>query len=102
MLMLKNYLNFENLGADFVNLSEDVRSGIPSAVIERAKQILKETEENGTVTYKTVKDADSQLPLEMANAAEILDELKALDVNTLTPIEAMGVLFDIANKAKSV
>ncbi len=77
-------------------------SGIPSAVIERAKQILKETEENGTVTYKTVKDADSQLPLEMANAAEILDELKALDVNTLTPIEAMGVLFDIANKAKSV
>ncbi len=77
-------------------------SGIPSAVIERAKQILKETEENGTVTYKTVKGADSQLPLEMANAAEILDELKALDVNTLTPIEAMGVLFDIANKAKSV
>ena len=77
-------------------------SGIPSAVIERAKQILKETEENGTVTYKTVKGADSQLPLEMANAAEILDELKALDVNTLTPIEAMGVLFDIANKAKSI
>ena len=77
-------------------------SGIPSAVIERAKQILKETEENGTVTYKTVKGADSQLPLEMANAAEILDELKALDVNTLTPIEAMGILFDIANKAKSV
>ncbi len=77
-------------------------SGIPNAVIERAKQILKETEENGTVTYKTVKSEDSQLPLEMANATEILDELKTLDVNTLTPIEAMGVLFDIANKAKSV
>ena len=77
-------------------------SGIPSAVIERAKKILKETEENGTVTYKTVRDADSQLPLEMANAAEILEELKSLDVNTLTPIEAMGILFDIANKAKSV
>ena len=77
-------------------------SGIPNTVIERAKQILKETEENGTVTYKTVKSEDSQLPLEMANATEILEELKALDVNTLTPIEAMGMLFDIANKAKSV
>ena len=43
-----------------------------------------------------------QLPLEMMGATEILHELQVLDVNTLTPIEAMGVLFDIANKAKSI
>ena len=31
---------------------------------------------------------------------EIIEELKALDVNTLTPIEAMTELFKLANKAK--
>jgi len=76
--------------------------GIPSAVIERAKQILKETEENGVVTYKTAPAADMQLPLEMQGAQDILHELQAIDVNTLTPIESMQILFDICNKAKSI
>ena len=43
-----------------------------------------------------------QLPIEMQQAEELLGELKTLDVNTLTPIEAMQILFDLANKAKSV
>ncbi len=77
-------------------------SGIPSAVTDRAKQILKETLESGIVTYKTVASNDAQIPLEMLGATDILNELKALDVNTLTPIEAMGLLFDLANKAKSI
>ena len=42
------------------------------------------------------------MSLEGACAEDILKELKALDVNTLTPIEAMSALFDLANKAKSV
>ena len=77
-------------------------SGIPNPVIERAKAILKETLESGIVTYKTADKSDMMLPLEMQGAGEILDELKMLDVNTLTPIEAMSVLFDLANKAKSI
>ena len=77
-------------------------SGIPDSVIERAKEILKKTIEEGIVTYKTAPSSDMQLPLEMMGATEILHELQVLDVNTLTPIEAMGVLFDIANKAKSI
>ncbi|MCQ2440435.1 MAG: DNA mismatch repair protein MutS [Clostridia bacterium] len=77
-------------------------SGIPTVVTDRAKQILKQTLESGIVTYKTVASNDTQIPLEMLGASDILKELKALDVNTLTPIEAMGLLFDLANKAKSV
>ena len=77
-------------------------SGIPSEVIQRAKQILKKTESEGIVTYKTAAPAEMQLPIEMQQAEEIMDELKTLDVNTLTPIEAMQILFDFANKAKSV
>lgn len=77
-------------------------SGIPETVIKRAKQILKNTEESGIVTYKTSKEADMQLPIEMQEAQDILKELQILDVNTLTPIEAMQILFDLANRAKSV
>lgn len=77
-------------------------SGIPNEVIQRAKQILKKTEAEGIVTYKTAAPAEMQLPIEMQQAEEIMDELKTLDVNTLTPIEAMQILFDFANKAKSI
>ncbi len=76
-------------------------SGIPAAVIERAKEVLKQTEEEGIITYKTVQNPDMQLPLELQSAQDILSELKAVDVNTLTPIEAMQILFDLCNKAKS-
>lgn len=75
--------------------------GIPDAVIDRAKQILKKTEEQGVVTYKTTAPV-TQLPIELQGASDILHELQSLDVNTLTPIEAMGILFDLVTKAKSV
>ncbi len=77
-------------------------SGIPTSVTERAKEILKKTEEDGVVTYKTAVAPEMQLPLEMQGAQEILKELQMVDVNTLTPIEAMQILFDICNKAKSI
>lgn len=77
-------------------------SGIPNWVTERAKEILKKAESEGVVTYKTSSNADFQLPLEMQGAQDILHELQAIDVNTLTPIEAMQILFDICNKAKSI
>lgn len=87
----------ESYGIEVASLS-----GIPKTVIERAKSILKKTLEEGVVTYKTVSDTSAQLPLEVQGATELLKELKNLDVNTLTPIEAMGVLFDLSNKAKSI
>ncbi len=77
-------------------------SGIPNSVIERAKEILKQTETQGIVTYKTTIEPNMQLPLEMQGAQDILKELQVVDVNTLTPIEAMHILFDICNKAKSI
>lgn len=77
-------------------------SGIPESVISRAKEILKNVESEGIVTYKTVASSEAQLPLEMQGAQDILHELQAIDVNTLTPIESMQILFDICNKAKEV
>ena len=75
-------------------------SGIPSSVIKRAKEILSKTENEGVVTYKKVVDDSGQLPIEMQQAMEVMNELKTVDVNTLTPIEAMRMLYDLANKVK--
>ena len=41
-----------------------------------------------------------QMTLSGGSAGEIVEELKALDVNTLTPIEAMTKLYELVNKAK--
>jgi len=77
-------------------------SGIPNTVIERAKAILKQTEEQGIITYKTVAAPDMQISMESQGACDLLHEMQNIDVNTLTPIEAMGILFDLVNKAKSI
>ncbi len=77
-------------------------SGIPNAVIERAKEILHLCENEGIVTYKTVNESNMQMSFEMQSAQDILKDLQAIDVNTLTPIEAMQILFDICKKAREL
>ena len=77
-------------------------SGIPEKVINRAKAILKETLSEGITVQRPQVAEDMQLSLEMTSATEILKELKVLDVNTLTPIECMGLLHDLADKAKRI
>ena len=82
-------------------------AGIPDAVIERAKEILKLIEQNGiqvkhnTDRYNSYTDGP-QVSLQMQSARLLTEELKQLDVNTLTPIEAMTKLFELVNKAKNL
>ncbi len=76
-------------------------AGIPSPVVKRAQAILHGIESEGVVTYKTVVEDHSQMSLEMQQASGILRELKTVDVNTLTPIEAMKILNDLSQAAKS-
>lgn len=54
------------------------------------------------VTYKTANPSSMQLPIEMQGAIDIMKELQTIDVNTLTPIEALSLLFEYVNKAKSL
>ena len=81
-------------------------AGVPESVVRRARAILKSLEAEG-IPKKEFRDdnkpesgSDFQLSFEQNNNDEILDELKALDVNTLTPIEAMSKLYELSNKAK--
>ena len=78
-------------------------AGVPDGVIKRAKVVLSELLDGGLTVYKTeTGSASSQISLENVNAQSIYEELKVLDVDTLTPIESMKIIYDFAEKAKSM
>ena len=80
-------------------------AGVPDTVVQRAKAILHALEagEESAVPRRaaaaSVEDS-GQLSLLDAVSHPVLEELKALDVNTLTPIEAMQKLYDLHNQVK--
>lgn len=80
-------------------------AGVPAAVVERAKVVLAELEsENGRPVMPAVINNDEpqmQLSFGSSNAESIVEKLKNIDVNTLTPIEAMGILYDLSKQANN-
>jgi DNA mismatch repair protein MutS len=83
-------------------------AGLPDDVIERAKEILQdlESKDNGTDTVGkskgiTAKTQKVQLTLFEAERHPVLDELEKIDTSTITPIEALTILYDLQKKAKS-
>lgn len=77
-------------------------SGIPETVINRAKQVLAQLESEKTEIVMQPIANETQLPLETSAALELLNELKIIDVNTLTPVEALTTLYSLADKAKKL
>ncbi|MCL2539552.1 MAG: DNA mismatch repair protein MutS, partial [Oscillospiraceae bacterium] len=70
-------------------------AGVPEGVIERAKSVLRDIELRGGYSAVKVKEADS------ADAqGELLDKLKGLNVENLTPLEAMFTLNELAEYAR--
>ncbi len=78
-------------------------AGLPNEIIKNAKKLLAklEAEQPDTETQaKKITASDGQIELGDRAAEEITEELKMLDVTTLTPIEAMNVLFKLSKRAK--
>lgn len=82
-------------------------AGIPNWVINRAKQILKELEAGAAAAptatkavSQTSEQEDMQISILPSEGSQIVEKLKALDVNTLTPIEAMNTLFELCRLAQ--
>ena len=80
-------------------------AGVPDPVIERAKVILADLEENARREKMAVRQLsfDDAIPMVQEQIqkevpAEIIKELEKVDVNVLTPIEALNIL----NKLKSL
>ena len=92
----------DSYGIEVANLA-----GVPSAVVKRAKEILISLESKKLAmgekpTYKTSAAYSEQVSLAGEAGTEILDELKMIDVNTLTPIESMQKLYDFVKRAKEL
>ncbi|MBQ3462367.1 MAG: DNA mismatch repair protein MutS [Clostridia bacterium] len=77
-------------------------AGVPKEVISGAKKILGKIENDEVVIEHKTKATEEtdQIGFGDAVATEIADELRAMDVTTFTPIEAMNKLFELSNKAK--
>lgn len=74
-------------------------AGVPNAVVERAKVVLKEIEsETGRpIVFEDKSSSEESLQISFAstNDEEIKAKLKKIDINTLTPIEAMQTLYEL-------
>ena len=66
-------------------------TGIPDSVISRAREILKKLE--GGEMEKTARKSPAEAEKSEINL--LIDELKKIDVDTLTPIESMNILYKL-------
>ena len=71
-------------------------AGVPSSVVNRAKAILKDiTEHVSAPVIKKDVEEDTELTLFDMSWENMKEKLKNTDINTITPIEAMGILYEI-------
>ena len=72
-------------------------AGVPEAVIKRAKEVLTMVERGDSKKAEkpSVSIETSQLDFMAMGNSKLYDTLKAIDVTTLTPIEAMNKLFEL-------
>ena len=78
-------------------------AGIPNEVIKRAKEILAVVESSAkSLTLSGNEDAlqkdDSLITFEDCLEEQIIQELRAVDINTLSPFEAMTFLYDLKKR----
>ena len=79
-------------------------AGVPDKVIRRAKQVLAELESTGAQgesrqAARRFGEEPVQLTMEGTDA-QVLKKLRELDVNALTPIQCMNVLFELNSMLK--
>ncbi len=73
-------------------------AGLPEKVVQRAKAVLKELEEENGVSYTPPRRETDQVSLGSIGEGEVLDALRRCQPDTLTPIEAMGLLYELKQK----
>ena len=78
----------ESYGIEVASLA-----GVPKEVVGRAREILSEIE---TDSVRAVP-RPAAAPQVSAAAEDVLDRLRALNVETITPIEAMSILYELKN-----
>ncbi len=78
-------------------------AGVPEKVIRRAKQVLAELEKEGAEGTRPSHHRFSEEPVQLTMDTvdgEVLQKLRSLDVNALTPIQCMNTLFELCSMLK--
>jgi DNA mismatch repair protein MutS len=70
-------------------------AGLPKEVINKAKKVLSLLEAQGVKRKKENTDVDENVSFEDISELSIIDRLKETDINTITPIEAMSLLYEL-------
>ena len=115
---VRNYnITAKKQGGDLVFLRKIVRgaaddsygievgklAGLPEAVIQKAKGYLRELEKDGVSAIPAAAPLrdDGQISLSDVGSDEVRRILRETDLNTLTPLEAMNLLFELQKKARA-
>ena len=76
-------------------------AGIPNEVIKRAKEVLASVEKTAKAlsTFEKVEEKDDTLiTMDDFVNDQVIEELRAVDLNTLSPYEAMSFLFSLKKR----
>jgi DNA mismatch repair protein MutS len=78
-------------------------AGLPKSVVHRAREVLEELEDGSrqaSAKRRRRKEAvPQQLPL-LGQKSPLMEELEKLDINSLTPLEALNELYELQKKAR--
>ena len=79
-------------------------AGIPNEVIKRAREVLASVERTakaiGESNASQKEVDDSLISIDDFVNEQVIDELRAVDINTLSPYEAMSFLFNLQKRLK--
>ena len=80
-------------------------AGVPGEVVKRAKQILATIESGSNIVTshaerKVEAENDSLISIDDTLRAQAIEELKHIDLNMISPYEAMQLLYEIQKKLK--
>ena len=75
-------------------------AGLPQNLIDRAKDILKAQEQaNNKIDVDNFEG--TKMPEVNPNAVEVINVLKEMDMNTISPLMAFGTLQNLVDKVKN-
>ncbi len=79
-------------------------AGIPNEVVANARKILKELEQNGGVVYTERPSCEDDGIMSLTDSVTVclIDDLRAVDINNLTPMDAMRLLDELSKRARSL
>ena len=110
---VKNYrINVKEMGGNIIFLRKIVRggtnrsfgievaamAGLPKEIIDRAKEIMNELLKQKINTSDTVNDGG----ITQTNYGEVINMIKEIDINKMTPLDSFQLLADICQKVKDL